>query len=241
MTIKEILDKTDHRPWSLPTKRWQFYQEWNQTIFLHYEVELEVLKAFVPKELKIDLYDGKAWISFVAFNMENVRPNYLPAFSPISNFHEINIRTYVTSNNKTGVYFLSIEAGNKISSYLAKTLSGLPYRYSNMERNENQFVSKNNTFKDHFNCSYTIGESVNSKTELDLWLTERYALFQDVAHSINEFEIHHIPWSIHELSIDHIEINYPRFNHLIVGIPHKIHYSPGVQVLAWGKNIINFT
>jgi len=92
------------------------------------------LKKHVPKELEIDLFKGKPWVSVVAFTMENIRPKNIPAFSPISNFHEINIRTYVKMNNKNGVYFLSIEGGKRLSCKIAKFISDLPYRYSIIDR-----------------------------------------------------------------------------------------------------------
>ena len=46
MSIKEILNITKHRPWEIPIENWKFYQEWNNAIFLHWEVEL---RKFVPK------------------------------------------------------------------------------------------------------------------------------------------------------------------------------------------------
>src|SRR5687768_14912863 len=114
MTIQEILNHTEHRPWGIPKDKWKYYQEWNHAVFLHWQVDVNELKKFVPEGLEIDLYDGKPWVSLVAFDMENIRSRNLPSFSPISNFHEINIRTYVKKENKTGVYFLSIEGGNRI-------------------------------------------------------------------------------------------------------------------------------
>jgi len=148
MGIKEILNTTEHRPWKIPSDTWKFYQEWNNAIFLHWEVELSDLEKFVPKELEIDLYQGKPWISVVAFTMEKIRPKNLPAFPPISNFEEINVRTYVKSNNKTGVYFLSMEGGKKLSCKISKSISELPYRYSKIKRMQNSYRSYNSEFND---------------------------------------------------------------------------------------------
>ena len=138
-TILEILNNTEHRPWQMPSEKWKFYQEWNNALFLHWQVELKELEKFVPKELEIDLFEGKPWISVVAFTMEKIRPRNLPSFPPVSYFDEINIRTYVKSNNKTGVYFLSIEGGKKLACTVAKKMSQLPYRYSKIKRTKNQF------------------------------------------------------------------------------------------------------
>ncbi|WP_282038028.1 DUF2071 domain-containing protein [Saccharicrinis aurantiacus] len=121
MTIREILNTTEHRPWKMPTEKWKFYQEWNNVIFLHWQVELSELKKFVPKELEIDLFGEKPLVSVVAFTMENIRPKNLPSFALISDFDEVNIRTYVKANNKTGVCFLSIEGGKKLSCKVGRS------------------------------------------------------------------------------------------------------------------------
>ena len=42
--------------------------------------------------------------------MEQIHPRLLPSIDSVSNFYELNIRTYVKSSGKPGVYFLSIEA-----------------------------------------------------------------------------------------------------------------------------------
>jgi len=236
MNISAILKSTNHRPWEIPTETWKFYQEWNRAIFLHYEVDLNQLKKFVPEELEIDLFEGKAWVSVVAFTMEKIRPKNLPSFPPIPDFDEINIRTYVKSNNKTGVYFLSIEGGTSLSCKLAKGISDLPYRFSKMNREPNRYQSLNKEFEDQLDIAFSIGTEVKEKSPLDLWLTERYALFQDTTDYLNEFEIHHVEWPIRELELNHFIFDYPRFDSLLKGKPNKIGYSKGVQVIAWGKN-----
>ena len=235
MRIKEILNHTDHRSWKIPNQNWRFYQEWNRAIFLHWQVDLVDLEKFVPEEIEINLFDGKPWVSLVAFTMEKIRPRYLPCFSPISNFDEINIRTYVKSKNKTGVYFLSIEGGKKLSCKVSKMVSELPYRFSEMKRTSNQYSSNNFEFEDEFNIEFSIGKNMSEKSKLDEWLTERYALFQDTKTTINEFEIHHLEWEIKELDVEKLKVNYPRFKKIINENPDKIQYSDGVQVLAWGK------
>ena len=236
MTIREILNNRDHRPWEVPTENWKYYQEWNHSIFLHWEVDMEDLKKFVPKELEIDLFEGKPWVSVVAFTMEKIRPKNLPSFAPVSNFDEINIRTYIKSNKKTGVYFLSIEGGTKLSCKIAKGISELPYRFSKIKRSQNKFESCNSEFNDRLDLEFKVGEVVTQKTDLDKWLTERYALFQDSEESINEFDIHHLEWPIQEIELTKIMVNYPRFGKLLKKEPNKIRYSSGVKVIAWGMN-----
>ena len=236
MRIQEILNETGHRPWELPAESWKYYQEWNNAVFLHWQVELDELEKFVPKEMEIDIFEGKPWVSLVAFTMEKIRPKNLPSFPPISNFDEINIRTYVKSSNKTGVYFLSIEGGNKLSCKVAKGLSELPYRYSKINRTEGQYKSSNSKFQDKLDIQFTVGNELTEKSTLIKWLTERYALFQDTRQSINEFEIHHLEWPLAEIEVKKLEVKYQRFGKLINNKPISFQFSKGVRVLAWGKN-----
>ena len=130
--IREILNRTDHRPWAVPNESWKFSQEWNHSIFLHWQVELSELQKFVPKELEIDLFEGKPWVSVVAFTMEKIRPKNLPPFPPISNFDEINIRTYIKSNNKKNDQKLIDNILDKISK------SG----YESLTKNEKEILFK---------------------------------------------------------------------------------------------------
>lgn len=236
MTTQEILRHNSHRPWLVPSEAWQYYQEWNKVLFLHWQVGIDALQEFVPDELEIDLFDGRPWVSLVAFTMERIRTRNFPAFPPVSNFHEINIRTYVKSGNKTGVYFLSIEGGNRLSCSVARRLSGLPYRFSEIKRSRNQYLSHNRLHNDHVCIDYIPGKTLPAKTALDQWLTERYALFQDCSDSIHEFEIHHLEWPLSEIAITSLKVDYPRFNGLISRKPDKVQYSEGVQVIAWEKN-----
>ncbi len=235
ITNQEILNATEHRPWPVPSGQWKYYQEWNNALFLHWEVETSELQRFVPKELEIDLYEGKAWVSVVLFAMDNIRPRLLPAFPPISNFTEINVRTYVKNGHQAGVYFLSIEGSKRLSCKLAKAISGLPYRYSKMSSSKDTYTSKNKKQNDNLSFEFKVGETLNTKCELDVWLTERYALYQDITGGLAQFELHHLPWEINSVELSQFEFDYPKFKRLLPGFPHLVHYSTGVQVLAWDR------
>lgn len=169
--------------------------------------------------------------------MEKIRPANLPSFPLISNFDEINIRTYVKKDSKAGVYFLSIEGGTRISCHIARILSELPYRYSKIKRTGPLYQSENAQLGDKMEIKYKVGPEIKEKAALDRWLTERYALFQDTETSINEFEIHHIEWPTHKVDIEEIDIEYPRFSRLLNNLPDRTHYSTGVQVIAWDRKI----
>ncbi len=130
--IDDILSETKHRSFNYPKNKWRYYQEWNNALFLHWKVPFDALRNLVPQDLNLDTYDGEVYVSLVAFTMQKIRPRNLPAIKFISDFDEINVRTYIDNNNKKGVYFLNIEAEKQLSAFIAKTLSGLPYEKSNI-------------------------------------------------------------------------------------------------------------
>lgn len=234
--MKELLRHITHRPFPIPTSSWKYYQEWNQVVFLHLKVSKEYLRRFVPKKLELDDYHGQCYISIVLFTMENVRPRFLPGVNFISYFHELNIRTYVKSEGKSGVYFLNIEGEKSISCFLAKTLSGLNYKKSHMFRQNNIYQSKNKKDNSAAYLKYKIGEALNQKTTLDRWLTERYCMYNVIDGKKYRYDIHHIEWPIQSLHVEEASIHYPLFD-IQIENPDTLlmHYSPGVQVIAWDK------
>lgn len=165
MKIKEILQTTSHRPWLFPTKDWSYYQEWNDAVFLHWKADKNELLKHLPKGLELDKMEGSPWVSLVAFNMVNIRPKYLPSFSPFSNFHEINLRTYVRFNGKTSVYFLNIEAEKPVSTWISRKMSQLPYTYSEMKRSNGKFLSSNKISKSLFDIDYELGSEIVKKND----------------------------------------------------------------------------
>ena len=82
---------------------------WVDFVFIHYEVDRELLQADVPYTL--DLYQGKAYISLVAFTLEAFRlakgglwTRWVTA--PVSTQRYFNIRTYIKEEEKEGIYFM---------------------------------------------------------------------------------------------------------------------------------------
>jgi len=207
-----------------------YYQEWNNLVFMHGRVDMNWLKQLVPPELTIDTFDGDPWISVVPFGMQKIRPYYLPATWPISDFAEINIRTYVSYNGKPGVYFLSIEGSKWLSCYFAKSISGLPYRYKPFTFSKNELASP------HLSFGYEAGEVINAKSDLELWATERYCLYNKLNNNLFRYDIHHIPWPLHKVNITDLHVRYPLLKTMNkVFKVESAQYSPGVQVMAWSK------
>ena len=90
-------------------------QTWENLLFVHWEVPLELLRPLIPERLTIDTFEGQAWIGLVPFRMNYVHWRGIPPIPGTSTFPELNVRTYVTIDDKSGVWFFSLEAGNKLA------------------------------------------------------------------------------------------------------------------------------
>ncbi|MBM9548644.1 DUF2071 domain-containing protein [Leptospira sp. 201903074] len=230
--IENILSSTAHRPWPIPNQKWFWYQEWNDVIFLHYPIEEKIVRDLVPRSLELDSFDGSFWISVVAFSMNEIHTRHTFPLQYFSNFHEVNLRTYVKNNNKPGVFFLSIEAEKWIPTLIANLLSGLPYQHSKITRASNTYSLNGKRGK--VEIKYNVTNPQNKPERIDLWLTERYCLYKGTKEDSIPLEIHHKPWELYGIDIRSLDIEYKQFD-CIVDFQHPIlcHYSPGVKVVAW--------
>lgn len=235
MKASEILNSKQHRPFEYPKRSWKFYQEWNKAIFLHWEVEPEAVKALLPDSVTLDTIDGKAWVSIVAFDMNHIGIRSLPRMPHISDFHEINIRTYIICKGKPSVYFLSMEGSKRSSCKILKAISKFPYVRSKMSRTDYSYQSANLKASNSLEFTYRTKMEPCKKDKTDLWLTERYAVFQEYKNKLIEYDVHHVEWPLDEITVKDLKIDYPTYNHLINNSPDRMHYSDGVEVLTWNK------
>lgn len=224
----DLLSFGAHRPWPVSNQDWLWYQEWRDLIFLHGRVEREWLKGLVPGKLVVEEFNGSPWVSVVAFQMRNIRPRMLPPVGMLSDFSEVNVRTYVSYEGKPGVFFLSIDANKRVSCFVARVISGLPYRYSQFSYEEGNMRS------DRLAFSAAIGEPLDTKTEFDEWITERYCLYGVQRQVSYRYDIHHLPWPLYKSTIDKTTVLFPHTITTCGSVRvEAMHYSPGLQVLAW--------
>ena len=234
--IEDIISNISHRPFALPVGQWKYYQEWNNALFFHWTIPFDILRKCVPANFNIDTFDGNCYVSLVAFTMQKIRPRYLPSISFISDFDEINLRTYIDNDNKKGVYFLNIEAEKLLSTFVAKSLSGLPYEKANIKRTNKKYISTNSKKGFYLDTEFEIRQQLEHKTELDKWLTERYCLYIDKGNEFYRYDIHHKEWKIKNVEIKRLNFSYKVGDiNLSDSQPVLTHYSDGVKVIAWGR------
>ena len=183
------------------------FQEWKKLLFLHWKIEPDILAAELPEGLHLDTHDGDAWIGVVPFFMRNIRPRFLPTVPGISNFLELNVRTYVTDRDGTpGVWFFSLDANQRLACFLGRSLFKLAYRDAAMTADEQDGWISYSALR-HGECepaAYRYRGSGKARAaepgSLEFFLVERYLLYSHCRKTGRFFRgrVHHPPYQFQD-------------------------------------------
>jgi uncharacterized protein YqjF (DUF2071 family) len=244
-----IVNATAHRPWPMPASPWLMTQSWHNLLFAHWPVDAALLRDHVPPGLALDLYEGQAWIGVVPFRMTNVAPRLVPAIPFVSEFAELNVRTYVTINGRPGVYFFSLDAESAIAVAAARSLLHLPYFTAEMQvRTEGPrvFYSSQRTSGEGAPAEFVAEyQAVEPSFEavpgtLDYFLTERYCLYNvDARFRAYRLDIHHLPWRLQRAEAV-IEVNTmaEAAGIRLPSMAPLLHFSARQDMLAWAPETL---
>lgn len=110
-------------------------QRWRDLLFVHWRYPAEIVQRLLPTDLTVETREGSAWVAAVPFSMERIRPRGVPPIPGISWFLELNLRTYaVDSHGHSGVWFIALEANQRIATEWGRRFFDLPYHYRRMRR-----------------------------------------------------------------------------------------------------------
>ena len=231
----------EHVPFPMPDRHHALSQEWRNLTFMHWEVEPSNLEPYIPDGLELDLFEGKAYVGTIPFQMRNVRPRFLPAVPGISTFPEFNIRTYVKKNGIPGVLFLTLDAQSRVTCWHAPRAYGLPYRYAKcrLKTSDNSFAWHSKRVSDGVTlegeCRH-IGEKTQAEPNtLEYFLFERYSLYTELNGILHRAYTLHKPWVYQEAEVSLTKNSLTESYNLGIDVmnPQYVHSSAGVYVLTW--------
>jgi uncharacterized protein len=182
---------------------------WHDLLFLHWPIRPDVIRPMIPRPLDLDTFDGWGWIGVVPFCMTGVRPRYLPMALA---FPELNVRTYVKTPGRSGVWFFSLDAASWIAVRAARAWYGLPYYDARMSVQMEGDAVRYHSARIHdraapaeFSASYrpTAPAYRAAPGTLDHWLTERYCLYAAGNRDrIFYGDIHHETWPLQPAEVE---------------------------------------
>jgi len=100
---------------------------WVDVALLSYPVPDEVLAPRLPPGLALDRWEGRAFVSLVAFDFLDTRLVGIP-WPGFTRFPEVNLRFYVREGDRRGVVFIGELVPSRVVALLARLLYNEPYR-----------------------------------------------------------------------------------------------------------------
>ncbi len=184
-----------------------FIAGWKRALMVHFEVDAGALQHDVP--YKLDLWNGRAFVSLVAFTMCGMRPRIggkvsALLFRPIATHDFLNVRTYVRHRGERGIHFIAEWLTNRLAVMLGPTTFGLPYHHGQIVYNHDfengalfgQVVDVKSGAKLSYDARLIGPDAFQpcAVGSLDEWLMERYTAFNSANGNRRFFRVWHSPW-----------------------------------------------
>jgi uncharacterized protein len=183
-----------------------FVAGWHRVLMIHFEVDPRALQRDVP--FPLDLSEGRAFVSTVAFTMCGMRPRLggkVAAwfFRPIATHDFLNVRTYVRQGSETGIHFLAEWLSSRLAAKLGPATFGLPYRYGRIDYHHDpksviqgqvQDGVSGDKFAYQAMCHDAEAVQPCEAGSRDEWLMERYTAFNSAGWQKRYFRVWHPPW-----------------------------------------------
>jgi len=173
--------------------------------------------------------------------MTNVSPRGVPSLPYVSEFAELNVRTYVRVADRPGIYFFSLDAGSGMAVLAARALLNLPYYTASMtmtaRANGIDYRSARASAPAEFIGSYRpVGPAFQpSEGTLEYFLTERYCLYHaDRSGRPYRLDIHHPRWQLHVADATLVRNTMATVSGITLeGQPQLLHFAKRQDAVAW--------
>ena len=188
-----------------PRVRPLFLADWTDAVFVHFRVPPAALRENVP--LPLDLHDGDAIVSLVAFTQRRLRPSMGGRFAallaaPLAAHPFLNVRTYVRHDGTAGIFFIAEWIPNRIAAFIGPRTYGLPYRLGRLRygrtRDGGELVgqvtgSAGGAFQYRAALPHPPAVARATPGSFDEFLLERYTAFTHRRGVTRRFDVAHDP------------------------------------------------
>ena len=208
--------------------QWIIQQKWSDVLFVSFEVDYDLLRSELPKDLEVDTFNSKAYLSIVPFVMSDIRFFFTPPL-PFSKLSELNLRTYVRYKNKPGIYFFTLDSEHRVGNFLARKIFNLPYRYAILNVDIDNDIY-NVQSKNSLSLKVRITDN-KIVTDLSNWITERYCLYNIVDEKVSRGDVLHPTWNLKGAEVINIDDQFSKqFNLDVCPTQYHCFYSKEINV-----------
>lgn len=216
-------------------------QTWRDLLFAHWPVPADAMRPLVPQRLRIETYGGDAWLGVTPFLVTGMRVRGTIPIPGLSEFVELNVRTYVTDGEKPGIWFFSLDASSRAAVAAARRVYRLPYRRAraHLRRAAGEVLfsstrTEPGSFPRTLRTRYQAERApfVADAGTLEHFLTERYCHYAEHEGRVFRADIHHAPWQLREAQVTIHENSMPPPPLAVSGKP-LTHVSDRQDTLIW--------
>lgn len=213
----------------------------------NYEVAPEILADRLPNGVLLDFYDGKCFVSVVAFMFLDTRVLGVPVPFHI-NFEEVNLRFYVKREMpdevRRGVVFVKEIVPRLAIATVARVFYGEPYEAWKMShaKKENELIYAwwKRSGEAH-SVKIEIGENTGvpaAGSEGEFIIEHYWGYTKRSGTRTDEYKVEHPKWELfdvknHEIKIDFEKLYGAEFAFLNNEKPHSIFMAKGSEVSVY--------
>jgi uncharacterized protein len=196
--VSEILDSVS-RQLALADESeggWALAETRRDVLLAHWPVALDALARQLPPGLAVDTFEGEAWLGLVACRLEALRLRGLPPLPGLSSGPQLEVCTYVSVDDRPGIWPFSVDRGKQTLVETAKRSLRLPAYRATLAAAPGAFDAERDGLA--FRARYTTHgeEFAPAPGTLDHFLSERYALYTADGGRLYRAELNHRPWSL---------------------------------------------
>ena len=202
-----------------PVRRAVMVQRWNDVVFLHWRYDPAVVQRLLPDGVTVDEFDGSAWVGLVPFRMDGLGIPGLAPLPMVGSFPEVNVRTYVRSGRRRGVWFFSLDVDRHLPAFVARAAYHLPYfAGSAMHRRVGDLLDTRveRRWPAHHAPAHTaltvqVGAAIDGTEPLPRFLTSRWGLITSTRRdperpgSLRYAPVDHPVWPLHAAEVLHLD------------------------------------
>ena len=198
------LEHAGHRPWPLPRRRWTVGMTVEDVLFVHWRCPVDAVRPLVPEGLEVDSHDGDAWVGIASLGVRGLRLRGTLPVPGLSAFLALHVRTYVSAEDKPGIWTLGLDVSSRIAGDVTRQLYRAPCFHSRMSTaRRGDWVdvecARLGEAGKVFSASWRPrgGVSYAKPGSLEWFLAERYCVYSaDRNGRLRRADVHHGLWPL---------------------------------------------
>jgi len=184
---------------------------WTELLLLSWHFEPAVLRPWIPTDLDLDLFNGRAWVTVAASGMAQIRPCWMPALPWISKGLSLGVRTYVRRGSERGLFLFSLDTNSTLTAACGRSLFHLPCFRAKTRLNEGENAVSFSSVRchqgaspAHFECTWRLSAPSGKPPEVAFphFLSGRHQVFADHRGKLLSCRLQQPPFLLRQVTVE---------------------------------------